>query len=316
MTLSSERQLGRCSLCGKYPPVYLRRYSGERLCAHCFNKSIEMHVRRTISKYDLLKPFDRIAVGVSGGKDSLSLLKILQRIERDFPKTILKAVLVDEGIPVYRDESVRIAEEFASSLGVELIKVSFKELFGFTLAEAVESGAAKELGLQPCTICGVLRRKALTLAAKRIGATVVATAHTLDDVVQTYLLNLLRGEARIQSLGLRRGVEGVIPRVAPFRLIPEREVVFYAYLNKIPYQTHTCPYAHTSMRDPIRLFLTSYEERYPGSLYAFLNSFEKMLLTQQTQEEENECEICGEPTNRRICRACEIEMKILEKLRR
>jgi len=270
-------------------------------------------VRRTISKYELLKPMDRIAVAVSGGKDSLSLLKILQKIERDFPRASLVAISVDEGIPVYRDEALSFAEEFTARLNVKLLKVSFKELFGFTLTEAVESGVAEELKLQPCSICGVLRRKALTVAAKLVKATVIATAHTLDDIVQTYFLNLMRGDARIQPIGLRREVEGVVPRAAPFRLTPEREVVFYAYLNNVPFQTHTCPYARTSMRDQIRSFLTSYEERYPGSLYAALNAFEKIVAIQQ---QENLCEICGEPTSRKICRACEIEMKVKEKMKR
>lgn len=303
-----------CSLCGERPSAYFRRYSGERLCARCFKESLKARVRRTISKYELLKPMDRIAVAVSGGKDSLSLLKVLQEIERDFPKASLVAVSIDEGIPVYRDEALEYAEKVARELGVELYKMGFEELFGFTLTEAVESGAAEGLGLQPCTVCGVLRRKAITVAARRAGATVVATAHTLDDIVQTYILNLLRGESKIQPIGLRREVEGVLPRVAPFRLTPEREVVFYAYISGIPFQTHTCPYARTSMRDQIRSFLTAYEEKYPGSLYAALNAIEKALTAQKP--EENRCEVCGEPTSRKKCRACEIEEKIREKLKR
>jgi len=304
----------KCSICHEKPPIYFRKYSGERLCARCFKENIVEKVRRTISKYDLLKPDDRIMVAVSGGKDSLSLLKILHRIERDFPKSELYAVTIDEGITGYRDECLKISRDFASSLGIQFRAVSFKELFGFTLEEAVESGAAKKIGVNPCTVCGVLRRKALVKAAREMGATVIATAHTLDDVVQTYLLNLLKGEGNIKPVGLRRESGSAIPRIAPFRLTPQREVALYAYLEKIPFQVRTCPYTHTSMRDKVRDFLNWYSAKHPGSLYAFLNNFERMLEVLSKTVPEKRCEICGEPSSRRICRACEIELAIRREL--
>ncbi len=304
----------RCSVCRKNPPIYFRRYSGERLCAKCFRENIVEKVRRTISKYDLLRPDDRIMVAVSGGKDSLSLLKILHRIEQDFPKSELYAVTIDEGITGYRDECLKIARDFASSLDIPFFTIGFKDLFGFTLEEAVESGAAEKIGINPCTVCGVLRRKALVKAARQIGATVIATAHTLDDVVQTYLLNLLKGEGNIKPIGLRRESGAAIPRVAPFRLTLQREVALYAYLEKISFQVRTCPYTHTSMRDRVRDFLNWYSARHPESLYAFLNNFERMIDSFSKTVPEKRCEICGEPSSRRICRACEIELAIRREL--
>lgn len=303
-----------CIACGENPPIYFRQYSGERLCVQCFCSSIIERVRRTISKYDLLRYDDRIVVAVSGGKDSLSLLKILYRIERDFPHARLYAVTVDEGIEGYRSECVRVAEEFSSNLSVPFTSVSFKELFGFSLTEAVESGATEKVGVQPCTICGVLRRKALVIAARRLGATVIATAHTLDDVVQTYLLNLLKGEGNIKPVGIRRESGGAMPRVAPFRLTPQREVALYAYLQGIPFQVITCPYTHTSMRDKVRSFLNWYSANKPEALFSFLNNFEKLIL-KAGYGGERTCEVCGEPSSRRMCRACELEQRIRDALR-
>ncbi|MEN2975245.1 MAG: TIGR00269 family protein [Candidatus Caldarchaeales archaeon] len=307
-----EIGLENCSFCGNSEIVYYRRYSGERLCRRCFLENIVEKVRYTISRYDLLKPFDKIAVAVSGGKDSLSLLKILAEIEKDYPSASLVAVTIDEGIPDYRDEAIKNAEEYVKKIGVPHYVFSFEKLYGFTLTEIVEKGVARSINLRPCTICGVLRRKALTLAAEKVGATVIATAHTLDDVVQTYLLNILRGDTRFTPIGVRRGAEGVIPRVAPLRLIPEREVVLYAYLSGIPFQTYECPYAEESMRDPIRSFLTEYEERFPGSLFSALKSFERIF--EKSDRESGRCTRCGEPTSRKICRACEIEDIIVKKM--
>jgi len=307
--------LGICSNCGRRAPIYFRRYSGVKLCPTCFKEDFIKRVRRTISRYELLKYDDRILVAVSGGKDSLVLLKVLYEIERDFPRSKLLAALVDEGIDSYRLDCSRISREFASALNIELHQFSFRDLYGFTLNEVVESGIAEKLKLHPCTICGVLRRKALVTAARRLGATVIATAHTLEDIVQTYLLNLLRGERNMRPIGLRRGAENVIPRVAPLRLTPQREIALYAYLEGIPFQLRSCPYTHESMRDEIRNFLTLYDYKYPGSLYAFLSTFEKILERIPQSAEVNRCEICGEPTDRRICRACEIVLSIKDLLR-
>ena len=264
-------------------------------------------VRRTISKYDLLRPDDRIAVAVSGGKDSLSLLKMLYEIEQDFPRSELLALIIDEGLDSYRISGIKTAKSFTKKLGIPIYELSFKNLYGFTVSEAFRSGALKSLGIQPCTLCGVLKRKALLRGAKEVDASVIATAHTLDDVVQTYLLNLLRGESNIKPIGLRNESSEVIPRIAPLRLIPQREIALYAYLEGIPFQSRTCPYTHISMRDEVRNFLTLYEREYPGSLYAFLSIFEK-LIDRLYQGGEERCEVCGEPTSsgRRICRACEL----------
>lgn len=292
-----------CNLCHGGKVVYHRVYSGEMLCRKCFVETFEKRVAKTIGRYGLLKRDDRIAVAVSGGKDSLSLLHVLKKIEKNFPQATLFAVTVDEGIPGYRDEALQYVEEVVQRLGVPLVKTSFEEAFGVPLNKIIESPSFKASGLAACSVCGPLRRRALNIAAKNAKATVIATAHTLDDIVQTYLLKAFRGELGSSDVGLRS--EGpVIPRVAPFRLTPEREVVFYAYVVGLPFQTQVCPNASNTMRSPIRKFLTEFEEKHPGSLFAALKSFEKTSRT--TEKNLNICVKCGEPTSRRTCRVCEL----------
>ncbi len=135
---------------------------------------------------------DRIAVAVSGGKDSVSLLHVLSKIEADFPQSTLQAITVDEGIKGYRDEAVKNAEENCSQLGVKHLTVSFKETFGYTLDEIVKKTCNEKM--TPCAYCGVLRRRALNVAAKQVEAYKIATAHTLDDEIQTFLLNIVHGD--------------------------------------------------------------------------------------------------------------------------
>ena len=119
-----------CTSCKRREAFFFRPYSGEKLCKKCFSISVEDKVRATIAKYDMLKYNDKIAVAVSGGKDSLSLLHILAKIERNFPNASLVAVSVDEGIRGYRDKAITMAAENCKKLSVEHFIVSFEELYG------------------------------------------------------------------------------------------------------------------------------------------------------------------------------------------
>ncbi len=302
-----------CSFCGSGRAVYRQSWSGAVFCAACFKESVERRVQRTISRYGLLREDDRIAVAVSGGKDSLALLRILWKIEKAFPRAQMVAVSIDEGIPGYRDEALDLASSICQRLGVEHRVYSFSDLFGLGLTEGEEAGLLSRLGVGPCTLCGVWRRKAISVAAKELGATVVATAHTLDDIVQTYIMDILRGSFPRALIGVRRGCDGAVPRVAPLRLIPEREVVLYAYLNGIPFQQTPCPNADRAQRDLVRSFLSQFDEKYPGSLYAALHTIESQIP--RSSGGAQPCKICGEPSSREICRACELESQARSFLR-
>ena len=97
-----------CTACKTREAFFSRQYSGEKLCKRCFVASIEGKVRATITRHQMLKFDDHLAVAVSGGKDSLSILYILAKLRKYRPKTTLTAVTVDEGIKGYRDEALEI----------------------------------------------------------------------------------------------------------------------------------------------------------------------------------------------------------------
>ncbi|MEM3906470.1 MAG: tRNA 2-thiocytidine biosynthesis TtcA family protein, partial [Nitrososphaerota archaeon] len=241
----------KCSRCDSEKVIFKREDSGEFFCRACFIESFEKRVRKTIAKYDLLREDDRIALALSGGKDSLALLKLLSRLEKNFPMASLVAITIDEGIPGYRDESLKLAIDLCNKLDVEHYICTFNELYNITIHEYMSSNKREKIGLGPCSLCGILRRRALDIMAEKVNATVIATAHTLDDIVQTYIMNILRGDLPKGLIGIRND-EVPIPRVAPFRLTPEREVVLYAYIQGIPFQETPCPYASFSQRDLIR----------------------------------------------------------------
>jgi len=302
-----------CTLCGRNEAVFGRSYSGENLCVRCFCKTVEDRVRKTISKYEMLGPKDRIMVAVSGGKDSVTLLHILSKIEKAFPDVVLCAGTVDEGIRDYRDEALRIAERNCRKLGVEHVVVSFKELFGYGLDEIVELIQRRGgSGLTPCSYCGVLRRKALNVMARGACVDKLVVAHSLDDETQTMLLNVVHGDP--MRIARSKPVLDVVhprlvQRVKPLCMVPEREVVFYAYLKGIEFQSISCPYAQTALRNDIRDMLNRMEYKHAGTLFTVFRSMEKIRPALEAFAEEvklQDCRLCGEPTVGDLCRACQM----------
>jgi uncharacterized protein (TIGR00269 family) len=300
--------MAKCSACKRNEAFYMRRHSGERLCRKCFLESIENKVRVTIGKHKMFEMDDRIAVAVSGGKDSVGLLHILSKIEVEFPKSSLCAITVDEGIKWYRDEAVKIAAQNCAKLGIEQTVVSFRELFGYTLDEIVEKTQQEKL--TPCAYCGVLRRRALNIAGRKAGADKIATAHTLDDEVQTFLLNIVHGDPlRTARSGpiFSSEREGMIRRAKPFCEVLERESALYAYVKRIPFQEMPCPYAGEALRNDVRNMLNRLEEKHPGMKYTIFGSMEKIRQSTQVTIEEtalSKCEECGELTTGALCQAC------------
>ena len=293
-----------CTKCHDHPSVYHRPYSGERLCPTCFKASLRERVQGAINRFDMLDHWSRVAVGVSGGKDSLTLLHILKGIEEGTHGSELIAITVDEGIKGYRDEALGIVERACRAMGVEWRLVSFRDLFGSTMDDI----AARERSLGACSFCGVLRRRALNEAAKEVDADRLATGHTLDDMAQSALLNLLRGDiGKMASLDPGGYTSpGFVRRIKPLCEVPERETTLYAYLQGFELQSTPCPYAGEAMREDARAFLGDMEARRPGTLFTAYNTALKLIPATASPTAMRTCKICGEPSVGETCRVCQL----------
>jgi len=301
-----------CTRCGGNP-FYTRRYSGETLCAACFSDSIAEKTKRTVSKYGMLGPHDRIAVAVSGGKDSLSLLKVLCGIYAPRRNEII-AISVDEGVAGYRDEALEHARAVAEELDVEQVVVSYKELFGFSLDEALDW--REDRPVSSCSFCGVFRRRAIDEAAARAKATVVATAHNLDDYIQTFMMNLMHGD--VERLGWLDPayVADTFPvkRVKPFMEIYEEEIALYAFLAEVPFQSVSCPYMHEGLRSEVRDYLNMMEANHPGMKNVLLRSSLDVIsrFARSSQKESLPCRSCGKPSSNGFCNVCRMKAEVEE----
>jgi uncharacterized protein (TIGR00269 family) len=297
----------KCAKCGG-PAVYLRRYTAERLCKACMTSTTLQRVRRTINREKMLREDDRIAVAVSGGKDSAVLLDVLFRIEQDFPNVELVPITIDEGIQGYRDKALDFAKELTANLGLKLEVRDFSSIFGHSLDEIVTSRDDNSVGA--CSYCGVLRRRAINTAAKEVAADVVVTGHNLDDEAQTIIMNMMRGDSRrIARTNRSRAspIGGLVPRVKPIKELSERDIVAYTHHHSLPYHDVPCPYAVEAYRNDIREFLNRMEHKRPGTLLAILRSSESIAEAfEQSADISNfqRCDICGDPSSSRICKVC------------
>ncbi len=290
--------------------VYFRAYNGESLCANCFSASIFEKTKKTISKYGMLNFRDSVAVAISGGKDSSSLLYVLNEVMKGHGSK-LQALTVDEGINGYRDESVKNAKELAEKLSIPLLVCSYEEFFGFSLDDVLEQRKDKGINSTSCAVCGPLRRRSIDNAAKALGANVVATAHNLDDVLQTFFINLHSGDTeRIKWLSpaYKESSENFkLRRIKPFLEIYEQELAFFAYANNLPFQSESCPYMNEGIRTEIRTYLNKLEQSHPGAKYSTLRTVLQIangLEGSLPKKEIRTCSKCGSVSTGEVCSVC------------
>ena len=296
---------GACS-CGA-PSVHHARYSGEHLCEAHFVESVERRVRREVRKQGPFRKDARIAVALSGGKDSVVTLRLLHETFASNPRVEVVAVTVDEGIAGYRPPSIDVARKHCEELGVRHEVLSYEETAGITMDGVA---AHPQRTMLPCAYCGVLRRRNLNEAAQRVGATHLATGHNLDDTAQSVLMNHLRADydrmSRMAPHQAERVQDGLVPRILPLRMIPEKEVALYAILKGYAYHDGECPYAAEATRGRYRDLLLSLEDAEPGTRHALIAGYDRLapLLWARDTPRARPCATCGEPTSGATCRAC------------
>ena len=293
-----------CDRC-KGKSTYHREYSGESLCSKCFSKSLKEKVAKTISKYSMLKYGDKVAIAVSGGKDSLSLLHMMVPICKKHGSSVC-VVTIDEGIDGYRDESLQIVKKFASQMDVEHKILSYKELYGASLDKSLQLRKGRKMS--SCSICGTFRRRAIDIAVESVQANVVATAHNLDDALQTFLINILAGD--VERIGWTYpepvAYANNLRKIKPFTEIYEYEIAFYAFINQIPFQSEECPHMNEGIRTEIREFLNKLEKEHAGIKYNAYNTMVKIAkrIKESSSNEHSKCVLCGRDSTNTVCSVC------------
>ncbi len=292
----------KCQRCSKSAIVY-QKYSNAHLCKPHFIEDVERKIKRDIRKFKMVERGDRIAVALSGGKDSIALLHILHKIFQNRPDIEFSAITIDEGIEGYRQKTISYAVKLTKELEISHVIRSFENEYGTTL-----DGLKEKKEHAACTLCGVLRKNLLNKAARELGATKLALGHNLDDEAQTILMNYMRGDIdRMKRMLQDTTQPGMVLRIKPLRSIPEKEVALYGFLNNLPVSTDECPYAGEALRNEIRVMVNNYEVKHPGTKYSLLGGFESIAKALRSPDTETVmCRKCNEPSSEAVCKACRL----------
>ena len=219
-------------------------------------KRVLSYTRRAIDDYEMIREGDKIAVGVSAGKDSLTLLCALAALRRFYPKKFeLCAITIDMG---FEGADFSAIAALCDKLEVPYTVVP-------TEISKIIFDVRKEKN--PCSLCAKMRRGALHTAAKELGCNTVALGHHFDDVVETFMLNLFY-EGRLGCFSPVTYLSRVgIKLIRPMIYMPEKEVKEFVKKNPMPVISSPCPADKATEREEMKQLLHSLERENKGLRY-------------------------------------------------
>nr|GAT45308.1 predicted protein [Mycena chlorophos] len=295
-----------CALCSTNRAMLKRPKTGQQICKDCFFKVFETEVHNTITQAKLFKPGDKVAIGASGGKDSTVLAYVMKELNERYAYGLeLFLLSIDEGITGYRDDSLETVKRNQQQYSLPLKILSYDELYGWTM-----DGIVAQVGRKNnCTFCGVFRRQALDRGASMLGVDHIVTGHNADDIAETVLMNIMRGD--IARLGRCTAIctqgEDTIKRSKPFKYAYEKEIVMYAYFKKLDYFSTECIYSPDAYRGHARVFLKDLEAARPSAIIDIIHSGEAFEVREEikaTQKSQQTCKRCGYISSNDLCKAC------------
>lgn len=227
-------------------------------------KLLLSYARRAIDDYQMIDEGDKIAVGVSAGKDSLTLLVALAQMRRFYPKKFsLIAITVDMG---FEGMDLTPIKKFCEELDVEYHVVP-------TQISKIIFDVRKEKN--PCSLCAKMRRGALHTAAKELGCNKVALGHHFDDVVETFMLNLFY-EGRLgcfQPVTYLSRID--LHLIRPLIYMPEKDVRYFASKVTLPVIASPCPADKNTERERMKELLHNLERENKGLRYRIFGAMQR-----------------------------------------
>ncbi len=263
----------RCRKCAAQSVIYMPQHR-LALCAEHFLAWVEKSTLDFIAKHHMFEPLDRVLVAVSGGKDSLSLWRIL--LKSGFQADGLYIDLGIDAGGAYSKRSGEYVRKFWRTFAPEsqLHVLDLASLYGKTVPEMAgrRAGGRKKL----CSICGLVKRHEMNRVARELGYQVMVTGHNLDDEAAVLFGNTLRWDVEYllrQAPVLPAEESGLAGKAKPLARFYERETAAYAIVSNIDYIEDECPFSKgaTSLRH--KEVLNSMENGSPGTKLQFYHSF-------------------------------------------
>lgn len=211
------------------------------------------NVRKAVDNYNMIDDGDKIAIGISGGKDSLCLLYALHALKHFYPKKFnLVAVTVDLG---FDNLNLNKIKELCQSLDVEY------EIVKTDIAKIIFDDRRET---NPCSLCAKMRKGALNEAMKRHGCNKIAYAHHKDDVVETMLLSLIF-EGRFHTFSPVTYLDRMdLTVIRPLMYMNERDVIGFIRKYDVPVVKSPCPADGHTKREYVGELLKQLNREHPG----------------------------------------------------
>lgn len=212
------------------------------------------YTRKAVDEYSMIQEGDHIAVGISGGKDSLTLLYALHGLKRFYPQKFeLSAVTVDLGFENFNLEPI---QNLCKELEVPY-KVVKSDIYDILFHVRQESN--------PCSLCAKMRKGALNEAVKEMGCNKVAYAHHKDEIIETMLLSLIF-EGRFYSFSPKTYLDRMdLTVIRPMMFVDEMEVIGFRNKYSLPVVKGKCPVDGHTKRQYAKELLRELNKEHPGT---------------------------------------------------
>ena len=223
-------------------------------------------MRSAIDTYNMIEENDKIAVGVSGGKDSLVLLYGLHLLSKYYPKQFsIVAVTLD---PCFEnnDSNFSSIESFCEQNGIEY-HIKRTKLYEVVFLDRKEKN--------PCSLCAKMRRGILHDMAKLYGCNKIALGHHKDDAVETFLMNILQGGSISCFSPVTYLSNKDITMIRPMIALNETEVEKACAKNNLPVTKSNCPVDKTTVREEMKNLIKTLEQDYPSLKAKIIHAMKK-----------------------------------------
>ena len=244
---------------------------------HKFNKPLLSKIRRASREYGLIQPYDKIAVGLSGGKDSTVLLYCLSVLQKTLP---IPFDLVGISLDVGWNNDYHLVGDYCTSLGVPF-HLEETNIGRIVYEERKESS--------PCSLCANMRRGAINNIAKQMGCNKVALGHHLDDALETFLMSLVF-EGRMHTFMPRTYLSRAdITVIRPMIYVHERDIISCANKLELPVVPNNCPADGITKRHSMKEEMLRFEAMNPTVRERMLNAitttlWEPLMLPEEEQK--------------------------------
>ena len=227
-------------------------------------KRLLSFVRRAVDDYELIDDGDKIAIGISGGKDSLVLLETMAEMRRFYPKKYeICAITIDMG---FEGSDFTPIKEFCEKLNVEyaVVKTDIAKIIFDVRKEP-----------NPCSLCAKMRRGSLHAQAQVMGCNKVALGHHYDDAIETFMMNLFF-EGRLGCFSPKSYLSNrKITLIRPLLYAQEKDVIYFARKRALPVVKSLCPEDHATEREKMKQLLSSLEKENKGLKHRIFNAMSK-----------------------------------------